>query len=41
MTSAFGPAEAKALVPGFVRSANRVSFLSCVVSKLIHGFHSW
>jgi len=37
MASAFGPAEAKALVPTFARSANRVSFLLCIVFRLIHG----
>ena len=36
MTSAFGPAEAKALVPTFIRFANRVSFLLCVEFKLSH-----
>ena len=37
MTPAFGPAEAKALVPTFIQSANRVSFLLCIELKFSHG----
>lgn len=35
MVPAFGPAEAKALVPTFARSANGVSFL-CLELRLGH-----
>lgn len=37
MTPAFGLAEAKALVPAFVQSANNVSSLKCLKLKFSQG----